>query len=504
MAQRIDNFLLRFDKRTDKKQLLVWANGAADPGADVDLGGDISYIIGYKYDGSEGPDGEYIVINKSGDGIQIQNDRYACCPVYIYEDPNLLIISSSIREILLHSHAKIIINGALLYDYFSFGYLPIVDDTIYKNVRTLQPRSAISINKHHSVKSEPLTLFTMPEGEGTISYLAECLHESIRKKIARIPLSESVLFLTGGYDTLLGMLEMKASGYHVDTATWGNNSDSDITEARFRHNLFSSKSRHFETIIDNIKVNVGDLEYFSDTVGGLSTLASIYLIPFTREMVRLGKIHQLYCDYFEVTRRSYSSIEDIREKYTTDRSVVKKYFLDLKRYDQRLTGNFDLIRSHYKNDYPLEFHFYDRCVKEPFYKNMIIRRLGAIKYTLSVDHAFIRYNHSYIRKHRSLTYNSLLEDASKKLSLDIGSVISRTNADSGHQPYDARSIIYNNKEYFISILESHSSKELREIWDIGEMRNSIYNNTLIKNEEWFILRLVNLLIFKNKHKIGIK
>lgn len=503
MAEQITNFLVKYNKDQREKQLLIWKSGSATDLTEVDLTKNFSYIIGYQYEGLDGIDGEYVLIKRVGNSIEIRNDLYASYQVYIYEDSRQVIVSSSIREIIRHTDAEVSVNGALLYDYYAFGYLPAVDDTIYKNIRSARPNSIITVNDTFLVKSGPLELLRLPEGEVGKSALAEYLCESIRRRINNIPLDKAIFCLTAGHDTLLGILGMRVNGYYTDTATWGLSHSDDIVQARLRHRLFSNNTEHIEMPIDDVKFTADDFESNSALLGGIGTAASIYLNYFTEKIVGSGKIHHLYCDAYEAARRIFDSMDYIREKYTTPRQVVEKYFLDLEYYDRRVDHVLGLIPAHYKNDYLLEFYYYDRCIKGPFYKNAVVRHLGGIKYTLSLDYRFINANHAIIRKLRELTYDDLLRALAARAGLDASNIISLLPAGDKQMPADTPRILKNNKDYFTSILDSPYSRELSELWDIVKMKDAISKDALVENEEWFILRLLNLLIFKDKFKIGL-
>jgi len=67
MAEQITNFLVKYDKDQRKKQLRIWKSSETKDIIDVDLTQDFSFIIGYQYDGLDGIDEEYILLEDVGE-----------------------------------------------------------------------------------------------------------------------------------------------------------------------------------------------------------------------------------------------------------------------------------------------------------------------------------------------------------------------------------------------------------------------------------------------------
>jgi hypothetical protein len=392
----------------------------------------------------------------------------------------------------------------LLYDYYAFGYLPVTDDTIYKNIRLVRPGSWIKVSRKFSIETGPRELLAIPEGEIKKSLLLEYFYESIGRKLKNIPPDGAIFCLTSGHDTLMGILGMKVNGYRTDTATWGLSHSDDIAGARRRHSLFSGNTGHIEILIDGVELAPGDFEANADLLGGIGTAASIYLNYFTEKMVSSGKIHHLYCDHYEATRRQLMSLEEIREKYTTPPPVVRKYFLDHEHYKNRVDLIINSIPAHYHHDHLMEFYFYDRYIRGPFYKNPVVSHMGAIKYTLPLDYRFLNFNHAVISQCHESTGGDIFRAMAGRLGMDVSNITARLPDGAKQLPADTPSIIRNNKEYFISILESPYSRELSGLWDLARMKDTILRDTLIEKEEWFVLRLLHLLIFKDKYRIGVR
>ena len=107
-------------------------------------------IIGYQYLNDKLIDGEYVKIRREGNCITIRNDFYASIPVYIYNDNQVIIYSSSIFLINETLQSNLSFNSNYLFVYFAFGFLPATSNTIYSNLKTLPPNSKIKINPKYN------------------------------------------------------------------------------------------------------------------------------------------------------------------------------------------------------------------------------------------------------------------------------------------------------------------------------------------------------------------
>ena len=81
------------------------------------------------------------------------NDCFSAHPVYIYRDNAKYILSNTIIGLTYFNDIKIIISKDLIYEYFTFGYIPFRNNILYKDVSLLAPNSNITIDNRVSIKS---------------------------------------------------------------------------------------------------------------------------------------------------------------------------------------------------------------------------------------------------------------------------------------------------------------------------------------------------------------
>ena len=111
-------------------------------------------------------------------------------------------------------------------------------------------------------------------------------------------------------------------------------------------------------------------------------------------------------------------------------------------------------------------------------------------------------NNNYIRTTGALSFKAIFESLSKELGLpfDVSENKKKTLSDFPFQP---KVIIKKFKNNFIEIFEKELGKELNDFFDIDKILTSIKYNNYVEKEEWFLLKLINLLIYKQRKKIDI-
>lgn len=465
----------------------------------VQVSEEVSALIGYKYSNGDLDDGEYVSIHIDGNVITINNDYYASIPVYIYEDTAHIVLSSSIyliNQILPHN---INLNSNWLYTYFAFGYLPATTKTIYKNITTMEPNSELVLNE--KIKQNIGTKILREIDTATsIQQLINNFNNSVKMKSNLNQKGENSFCLSSGFDSLLGALSLKSQGATVSTSTWGAKDSDDILAARARCLALDLTEKHFELIINGLNIGYDDYCRFSNITGGISPTSSIYLMPFTEFMVKHGKFSHLYCDFLEITRRHYKTLDELKSKYITPKNVSAEYFIDKELYNIDINEAFDNISRKYDNY--MQMYLLDRCVKGAFYKNAVIRTFGSIKSTFSLDAIFLQTNYSYVMSN-GYSYNALVREYSKSTELKIDLSDQKINKPNEHFSFSALDLISKNNQLFNDIINENSAIDFSQFFDLDKIKVSLYENQYIEKSEWFFHRLFNLLIFKKENSIGI-
>jgi len=55
----------------------------------------------------------------------------------------------------------------------------------------------------------------------------------------------------------------------------------------------------------------------------------------------------------------------------------------------------------------------------------------------------------------------------------------------------------------MNVLELEKDSDISEFFNIKKLRNKLSSNTLSSEEEWFALRLLNFLVFKQINKLKL-
>ncbi len=458
-----------------------------------------SFLIGYKYTHEDYDDGEYVSIHVNGKIIKIKNDIYSSIPVYNFEDYNYFVSSTSIYLINEILPKKLNFDSDILYMYFAFGYIPAIRKTIYKNIKIMEPNTELIISDNIVQRTKP-KLFKKIEKSKNIASLVKSFSNAINLKYQEALFGEIIFCLTGGLDSFLSALSLKSQKIRTYTSTWGLKNSFDIKSARKRSEQIGISTIHDEFFIDDLQIGYNDYKKFSKITGGISPTSSIYLMFFSDYLSKIGKNYQIYCDYLEITRRHYKTLNELKNKYITPKSVSNHYFIDKTSYEMSIKIAFQNISSKYDNY--MQTYLYDRCVNGAFYKNSIIRKYGAVKITTSLDAHFLEANHSFLNNY-GYSYDILVREYQKmtelKLEHDNQKKI-KTNID---YSFSALDLIKKNTAIFMDLITEPSSRPLADFFDFNKIKKSLNGNNYIMKEEWFLHRLFNLLIFKKENSIGI-
>lgn len=494
---KIEDFCILKNKKTNQLDIKFYKNNFNEIKNPEKQ--ESSFLIGYKYTHEDYEDGEYVSIHVNGKIIKIKNDIYSSIPVYNFENSNYFVSSTSIYLINEMLPKKLNLDSDILYMYFAFGYIPASRKTIYKNIKIMEANTELVIGDEIVQRTKP-KLFQKIETAKNIACVVESFSNAINLKCQEALSGETIFCLTSGLDSLLGALSLKSQKICTYTSTWGLKNSLDIKYARKRSEQIGIGSVHNEFFIDDLQIGYSNYKKFSKITGGISPTSSIYLMFYADYLSKIGKNYHIYCDYLEITRRHYKTLDELKNKYITPKTVSDYYFIDKTSYDMSIKDALQNISN--KNDNYMQTYLYDRCVNGAFYKNSIIRKYGAVKITTSLDAHFLETNHSFlnnygysydlmVREYKKMTGLTLEHDSQKKI---------KTNIDFS---FSALDLIKNNTALFIDLINEPSSEPLAIFFDFNRIKKSLTNNNYIKKEEWFLHRLFNLLFFKRENSIGI-
>lgn len=489
----ISKFLLI--KKKQKISLYCWSLQGNKKNI-VDLKKKFFFLVGYKHN-KLSLDGEFISIdiNKK---ITIKNDIYGSHNIYYYKNKNKEIISNSLDEIF-KLKLNISISKKNIYKYFSFGFLPLSQDTIYNQIKLIERNSKIEVFKNLKIVSFDTNLFKRQKI--TIDEAKKDFIKLFKKKIYKIELEKAVLCLTAGYDTLLSLVYTKKK---LNLATFGNYNSFDVLGAKRRKKIFVKNQKHYVYLTKNYALKEIDFLNYSSLLGGFANLSSIEFMNYINFLKKNNIKFVYHSDHFETARRNYSNLSDLKKKYLTPINVVKKYFINQKQYNYFKDKFFKKIKLQYKKNEINKFYLFDRFIKGNFWKNQVYSSLGLIKISLPLEFRFINNNFNLLKKNKENKFFFNLFPKKKNILNELNSVREVYSKNKDRSATNQIDILNYHKEYFYKILNKKYSKQFSSFFNLDLIKKSLKENHFVEKEEWFLLRLFSLIIFSNKYRIKIK
>ena len=496
MNTKILNFSIKFNKK-DKDtsvfldKVLVKKNQIKTT---------LNLLIGYENTYPKTKNGEYIKLKLENEKIVIHNDFYSSFPVYIYENKNKIILSNSIEGLRIFEELELQISSKMIYRYFGFGFIPFTSDTVYNNVSLMPPNSKIIINRGLKLSSKTINIFNHKLNIYNVKKVYEELNISFINKTSLFRNENPIFCLTSGLDSLLGSFLLKKNNIKVSTATFGSsNKVKDIIISESRASSLQLGKKHYKSIINDIAF--AQFIDLSTITGGLSTSSNIYFYNFILNLKNKGKYVFYYCDHYEALRRSLKSNPRSIISGTTPNAVINKYFINLNEYNRILKKDLKLIHR-YKFDPYMSYYLFEKYIKTTFYKNLIHNSLGTLKVTLPLDYNFLKVNNNYIRTTGTFSFKAIFNILSEELMLPFNTSENKKKTLRDF-PFQPKVILKTFKNNFIEIFEKELGKELNVFFDVDKILTSLRCNRYVEKEEWFLLKLINLLIYKQKRKIDI-
>ena len=452
------------------------------------------YLVGYKE--AKSCSGEFIEIKTDNDKIELTFDEFGAIPIYFIEDKNTKVITSNLFYSLELLDLDLKINENNLVNYFSVGYSFLGSKTLFKNIHLWQePGQKVTIHNGQINREFNLNQFSLESN--TLNTTSELL-SSIKLKMEALDPKKTILLLSGGNDSLLCALGLKACGYSVDTATFGNSDSDDLIIARKRAKSIFPESVHHEFEISSNKFSKKSMIEHTKRQNIFGTLSNINYTLFLKKLKQLGYKYVIFGDYFEILRKKLNQ-EKISSDYLTPKNVVDSFFKTTNGFESVKKNLSTEIEAYYKNYAFDKFYLYDRTIKGCSWKNNICRSLSLTKVTFAFEMKFID----------SVMCNFTGDGGLHNLVLDElmgASGISRDELNeaeiiSKQQPLDPQTIVYENKNYFHSLVENNLSKEVDATFNLMEISKRMRKNSMGENDHWFILRLMNLLNFIESRKL---
>ena len=149
-----------------------------------------------------------------------------------------------------------------------------------------------------------------------------------------------------------------------------------------------------------------------------------------------------------------------------------------------------------------KFYFFDRNIKGGFWKAPITRSFNMIKINLSYDEIWINKNYNYLIDH-GFIYEKLMKDYFKNLDLNSKNLMPNYNPNVKDIAINFNKTVYEHSDIFIDLLSLTKNKDISDVFDVIKIIDRIKNKSINAGDEWFILRLLNLIIFSSNNNIDL-
>lgn len=421
----------------------------------------IDFILGYKLSDNSG---EYTIIKIENQKIKIITDLFLSYPIYYYLKKDLIVISTNI--IKLHSIKKpnLEINKNSLVDLYNYGFNFKNRDTIFKSINQLDTKT-LNIFQNFKFKSEPLKNLKIKKHNGLFK-------KQIENKIELLNINKPALALTSGIDSNIVLKFLSNLNIEFDCICYGNKNSHDVKFSKIFARKYNKNYIHKLQNYTNRKNISSLLNEYAEISSGIGISSEIFLMELAKKISKkykflfLGGGGEFYRNYFINKKRFISN-------YLTLSSTLKKF------------------------------------LKEDFYKICIIRQNQIKKKKIKLRQFYLksRYPYNSNRKNNYLKnyifpinflvdenlYKNFLEDTSNyKKYFHVN--IKRTKQNNV-EAFNIDNFFKIIKPFLIKNLNILSNYEI--FIDVKKTIYFVKNNLLDKRDKWFLLRILNLILYIN-------
>ena len=160
------------------------------------------------------------------------------------------------------------------------------------------------------------------------------------------------------------------------------------------------------------------------------------------------------------------------------------------------------IVDRYKENHVAKYYLFDRNIKGAFWKNPICRNYGITKINLNYDRSFVNNNYNYLLNNGYL-YERALQHYMETFSMTKSILEPNNLSMEKHISLDPKLIIYEFSNFFIELLDGGRKSDLPIFFNLEKIINVIRKRELKDKDEWFILRLLNLILFSKKNNVDL-
>ena len=316
------------------------------------------------------------------------------------------------------------------------------------------------------------------------------------KKVEKLKKRNCLFLMTGGKDSLLSSFIFKKANITFDTGTFGAKNSIDLKLGKYRtRDIFGS--RNISLNVDEIKLTEDDFINHSNMQSGFGTLASIYFTKFFEFLSFQNFDYLLFSEYYEATRKMPLKIDRIRNHYVTPKNVVNDYFQMINAHNDIIEKTINGIVDRYKENHVAKYYLFDRNIKGAFWKNPICRNYGITKINLNYDRSFVNNNYNYLLNNGYL-YERALQHYMETFSMTKSILEPNNLSMEKHISLDPKLIIYEFSNFFIELLDGGRKSDLPIFFQSRKNYQCNKKKRIKDKDEWFILRLLNLILFSKK------
>ena len=462
------------------------------------------FMFGYIYRDKKLLKGEYLLIDKKKSSIEIINDKFGTYPLFIKTNKNNeIIISNSVKWI--NRIDTVSINLDKLYEYFMWGYLPCTKESIYKDIKTINPNSKIKIIKNKlKIYKHNYKIFYIKKGKFSVSNYLNLFDKEIKKIGKFIQTDKLYIGLTSGNDSLLGSLLIKKSlkKHKFFTATFGNINSNEVKRANARSVKIFSKI-NFVLKESKIYPSIEEIKKISDRLSGLSTIACFPQYKFHSSMAKKNKKFFFDFSLFEFLRKKIKNKKDLKKKYTTPPDVVNEYFKNIPLSNLVLNQSLARLDKVYGRCMIEKFYLYDRAVKNQFYKSVFLNDHKMSKIAIIHNSNILNYNLNYLKKNKNFPFWEIYKKLVKNDKFYLDEMNKLKKYKPKNLPFIYENFCLKYRLFFIKVLKKELNGEIDKLFNIKKIIYFLKIKKIKKNHHWFFLRFLNFIIFKNENNLKI-
>ncbi len=428
--------------------------------------------IGYRKNKNQG---EYTSIKINRNIISIDTDMVGSYQLYYLKKKNSLFISTDL-DYLVKKNNEIKLNETALCNLYLFGYCNHNFHTIYKDIYKINSGYRYDFNSKGLVRvlKNPNPKRNFPINKNDLLDLN--IHDILKFFGSKI--KNSFLPLTSGIDSNILLRKLIKQKVNFDTGiiSMVNKSKEQIIASqnsiKFNNNLkifkFSKNPKRINKLLNE----------YSMITAGMGVSSEIFLLDFHKIISKKYKI--IFTGFGgELSRNFFKNKKYFIDNYITNKKTLKKFLVF--KYQKKISNALSSFKK--KSFDSKNFYLKDRYPNNISRKNKVLMtRLFPINFLTSQD---------------------LFDDKEKIKDDNFMKIFEITNyiKPKSNRLDDAFDI---NK--FFKLIEKRLIKEIdmnKKLFKIGLLKtdtiNFINKKKLNISDKWFLLRILNLLIFLNKN-----